>query len=68
MNTETNKFLGWIQCTQCGWGTEVSRQEVEADDYHDGQACPSCDLGPCRIDWSYLDGPGWVASCTKRNR
>lgn len=43
--------LGWIQCTQCGWGCEVTRAEVDAGDYHDGQACGSCGIGPCRIDW-----------------
>ena len=59
---EINKDdLGWMQCTQCSWGTEVEGWEVEAGDYHDGQACQDCGLGPCRIDWDYPDGPGWVA-------
>ena len=56
-----NDQLGWIQCTQCGWGCEVRRDEVEAGDYHDRQACDSCGIGPCLIDWTYPDGPGWVA-------
>ena len=51
--------LGWIQCSQCGWGCEVHRAEVEAGDYIDRQGCPECGLGPCRIDWDYPDGPGW---------
>ena len=34
---------------------------MKAGDYHDGQACQDCGLGPCRIDWDYPDGPGWVA-------
>jgi hypothetical protein len=49
-----SKHLGWIQCTQCGWGCEVTRAEVDAGDYHDGQACGSCGIGPCRIDWMGL--------------
>ena len=51
--------LGWIQCSQCGWGCEVHKSEVEAGDYVDRQACPDCGLGPCDIDWDYPDGPGW---------
>ena len=53
--------LGWIQCSQCGWGCEIHKSEVDAGDYVDRQACPDCGLGPCRIDWNYPDGPGWVA-------
>ena len=53
--------LGWIQCTQCGWGREVHRSEIEAGDYLDRQACPECCIGPCKIDWTYPDGRGWVA-------
>ena len=53
--------LGWIQCSQCGWGCEIHKSEVDAGDYVDRQACPDCCLGPCRIDWDYPDGPGWVA-------
>jgi hypothetical protein len=49
-----SKHLGWIQCTQCGWGCEVTRAEVGAGDYHDGQACGSCGIGPCRIHWMGL--------------
>jgi len=52
--------LGWIQCTQCGWGREVHRSEIEAGDCLDRQACPKCCVGPCKIDWTYPDGPGWV--------
>jgi hypothetical protein len=51
--------LGWIQCTQCGWGCEVHRDEVELGDYVDRQSCPECCMGPCLIDWTYPDGPGW---------
>lgn len=51
--------MGWIQCTQCGWGSEVNRSEVEAGDYTDRQACDHCGIGPCRIDWDWPDGPGW---------
>lgn len=53
--------LGWIQCSQCGWGTEVEGWEVLAGDYVDRQACQDCGLGPCDIDWDYPSGPGWVA-------
>ena len=49
--------LGWIQCTQCGWGCEIHKSEVDAGDYVDRQACPDCGLGPCSIDWDYP----WVA-------
>ena len=51
--------LGWLQCTQCGHGHEVHLADVEAGDYADRQACPVCGTGPCRIDWTYPDGPGW---------
>ncbi len=51
--------LRWLQCTQCGHGHEVHRAEVKAGDYVDRQACPECGIGPCRIDWTYPDGPGW---------
>jgi hypothetical protein len=56
---EQTLHMGWIQCTQCGWGSEVSRSEVEAGDYTDRQACDHCGIGPCRIDWDWPDGPGW---------
>ena len=59
--TEKTKDIGWIGCTQCGWGCQFHRSEVELGDYVDRQSCPDCDLGPCRIDWDYPDGPGWVA-------
>lgn len=52
--------LGWIQCTQCGWGREVHRSEIEAGDCLDRQACPKCCVGPCKINWTYHDGTGWV--------
>ena len=58
------KDIGWIQCSQCGWGCEVHRSEVEAGDYVDRQSCPDCGLGPCKIDWDYPDGSGWVAEIT----
>lgn len=51
--------LGWIQCTQCGNGFEVTKQEVEIGDYIDRQSCDHCGIGPMRIDWNYPDGPGW---------
>jgi hypothetical protein len=25
------------------------------------QSCPDCGLGPCRTDWDYPDGSGWIA-------
>jgi hypothetical protein len=59
--TEKTKDFAWIQCTQCGWGTQLHREDVESGDYTDRQACPECDLGPCIIDWTYPDGRGWVA-------
>ena len=37
-------LLGRIQCTQCGWGCEVRRDEVESGDYADRQACDSCGM------------------------
>jgi hypothetical protein len=37
----------------------VHLADVEAGDYVDRQACPECGIGPCRIDWTYPDGPGW---------
>lgn len=46
---EQQSDLGWLQCTQCGYGHEVTREEVEIGDYTDRQACPSCCIGPCRI-------------------
>lgn len=46
---------GWLQCTQCGYGQQVMRWEVEAGDYHDRQACPECCIGPCRIAWEKSD-------------
>ncbi len=57
----TNKTdnLGWLQCTQCGNGFEITREDVEAGDYHDRQACDHCCIGPMRIDWDYPDG--WTA-------
>ena len=49
--------LGWMQCTQCGNGFEVTKQEVDCGDYVDRQACDCCGIGPMRIDWTYSDGP-----------
>lgn len=46
---------GWIHCTQCGWGCQVHRADVEAGDYHDRQACPECCMGPCRINWEHFE-------------
>ena len=46
--------LGWMQCTQCSWGTEVEGWEILSGDYRDGQACQDCGLGPCRIDWTWV--------------
>jgi hypothetical protein len=57
MKNPDTKDLGWIQCSQCGWGCEIHKSEVDAGDYVDRQACPDCGLGPCRIDWDYP----WVA-------
>lgn len=53
--------LGWMQCTQCGNGFEVTKEEVEAGDYVDRQCCDECGIGPMKIDWTYPDGPGWKA-------
>ena len=55
------KDIGWIQCSQCGFGQEVHRSEVEAGDWVDNQSCPDCGLGPCDIDFTWPDGSGWVA-------
>jgi len=60
MSDPTNHSLGWIQCTQCGNGFEVTRGEVEAGDHIDRQSCDECGIGPMRIDWTYPDGPGWT--------
>ena len=27
--SDQSRHLGWIQCSQCGWGCEVHRCEVE---------------------------------------
>ena len=56
---QDNRKLGWIQCTQCGNGFEVTKEEIESGDYIDRQACDECGIGPMKIDWSYPDGPGW---------
>ena len=55
------KDLGWLQCTQCGNGFEVTRQDVECGDVVGRQACDECGLGPMLVDWDYPDGPGWRA-------
>lgn len=54
-----NNKLGWLQCTQCGHGHEVTKEEVEVGDYIDQGSCDSCGIGPVKIDWTYPDGPGW---------
>ena len=51
--------LAWIQCTQCGNGFEITKEEVDCGDHVDRQACDSCCIGPMIIDWDYPDGPGW---------
>ena len=63
-----SKDLGWIQCTQCGNGFEVTKQEVDAGDYVHRQACDCCGIGPMLIDWDYPDGPGWKAESTLESR
>jgi len=59
-----NSDIGWLNCTQCGWGHKIQRWEVSAGDISDGQTCESCGLGPCRIDWTWPDGPGWSYGAT----
>jgi hypothetical protein len=54
--------IGWMQCTQCGNGFEVTKQEVDCGDYVDRQACDCCGIGPMIIDWTYPDGAGWTAA------
>ena len=51
--TEKTKDIGWIQCSQCGWGCELRRLEVEAGDYVDRQACDECGIGPTQTDMMY---------------
>lgn len=48
---------GWINCSECGWGCQIYRYEFEAGDYHDGQMCPDCCVGICRIDWDIFCAP-----------
>lgn len=57
---ELNK-LGWLQCSECGHGHEVSGWDVMCGDVTDRTACPYCCTGICRIDWTYPDGKGWKA-------
>lgn len=40
----------WIQCTQCGWGQQITNDEIDCGDFCNRQSCPECGLGPCLID------------------
>lgn len=40
----------WLQCTQCGWGEDVTRKDEEDGRGRDGQSCPHCGIGPIRLD------------------
>ncbi len=53
--------LGWLQCSECGYGCEVEKWEVLCGDVTDGTVCQDCCVGICRIDWTYPDGKGWKA-------
>ncbi len=52
--------LGWLQCNNCGNGFEITREEVEAGDYKNRQACEHCYGGIMTVDFTYPNGPGWV--------
>ena len=42
---------GWIQCTQCGNGYSVCKQDIQSGDVVDRQACEHCGIGPMIISW-----------------
>ena len=46
--------VGWAQCNQCGWGTDVYKYE-HGDTYTSGNSCPDCGVGIYKIDWDFYN-------------
>lgn len=46
-NSNLNK-VGWAQCNQCSWGTEVYKY---GDNYISGNSCPCCLVGIYNISF-----------------
>lgn len=44
--------VGWAQCNQCGWGTDVYKY---GDNYTSGNSCPQCLVGTYNINWDHYN-------------
>jgi hypothetical protein len=53
---------GWLQCTQCGWGVEVSSEDIDCGDYVINGSCDHCGIGPIVVDWDLF-----IEACAQNN-
>jgi hypothetical protein len=50
----SQNIKGWINCSECGNGYEVSKEDVACGDVIDKSSCDHCGYGIMKIDWDHF--------------